>query len=309
MAGEDGSTRLDISVAITPMMRRLGITFCLVAVAIWYQQFMNNVLLRLYLKHTVDSPTLHDVFDDLWSSQNRHLLILTWYSPFLFVGLVLADRLHLCKTGIPRTMLADTSPLAWTGRKFWGFVTDPVIHVTLRRVAVMNMLKSTCGVITIMPDRAHPTREFCSNPEARKSFPFASCGDMIFSGHAAHIYIMLAALVHDDRIGPHVAIAIGVISSVLLVVTRMHYSVDVVISAFAVYFVERCFPYDIKTPPSRARQMSFSGDDLDDVDEDSTAFREKRMILDATERGDRGDCKLIIQTDSLAPFYKELPSR
>lgn len=263
------------SMSMNAVHKRLLITGGMGLFVGWYQPFVNEILLKLYVQDTVDAPVLHDLFDELWTTDNLTLFYITWFAPLLFVLMAVASRMHLCRPGIPRSALAGTSTWQWFLSKMWAFTTDSDLHVFLRRVAVMNVIKSTCGIVTLLPDRAHPTREFCSNPEARAELLFASCGDMMFSGHAAHIFLCLVGLVHDERIGIPFAGVTAFIAGLLLCVTRIHYTIDVVMAVFVVAFLEQQIPYDMKSKSSRGRMTSLSDEDSDGEGHDG---RKNRLL-------------------------------
>ena len=138
----------------------------------------------------------------------------------------------------------------------------------------MNVLKSICGVVTILPDRAAPSREFCSDPAARADLPLSSCGDMIFSGHAAHIFLLLSLIHYNQHIGTYTTVVIGVTVSLLVLVTRMHYTVDIITAVFCVGCIQYYMPYERPhghgaSSKKRHANRSLYSSDICSTDDDS----------------------------------------
>ena len=59
---------------------------------------------------------------------------------------------------------------------------------------------------------------------------FGGCHDNVFSGHVAIALVLLYGMVRSRALGPAAAVAIGALFSTLVVATRAHYTVDVLVS-------------------------------------------------------------------------------
>lgn len=124
-----------------------------------------------------------------------------------------------------------------------------LIHALYAEIILMS-LNSIMHVVTILPD-ANPNNEYCLIPYKEKigtwiftDFTVNTCGDMIWSGHTAHLVLALFLIYWEIkrneqlkmfRFSYKIMACLTVFSEInFLVVLRHHYTVDVLLSALIV---------------------------------------------------------------------------
>ena len=66
---------------------------------------------------------------------------------------------------------------------------------------------------------------------------FGGCYDKIFSGHFAVTYLLTLLLHENNYINTYVLWAINIINGLFIIVSRNHYTIDIVVSLFVVWLV------------------------------------------------------------------------
>lgn len=160
---------------------------------------------------------------------------------------VLPDILHDKLPSYPQWVLfPDAGLLAWVAATICAlWVREepawPVLcHLTVAHTVVVGM-RALCVSVTILPTPVMLYRHPESVPDSRAVRWYMSViltpNDLMFSGHAA-LYMLLACVwttyIVDTWAYCAVAWVVGLLLSVSLVVTRQHYTSDIVVAVFLV---------------------------------------------------------------------------
>lgn len=111
-------------------------------------------------------------------------------------------------------------------RKYFEWYT--FIYIFL----IIILLRSVISVVTILPS-SHPSCTNGSNGMNFLSYFTGGCNDKIFSGHMALLLLLLLLI----KCQKWKKILIGVLYGILLIITRSHYTVDIIVSIIVTLFV------------------------------------------------------------------------
>lgn len=97
---------------------------------------------------------------------------------------------------------------------------------------LLHLIRSLTIISTILPKH-----EQCSRDKSIFRKILGDCYDKVFSGHTALVFLITLILVREGYLGMGQLIAINAIESTIILLTRSHYTIDVILAYFITYLV------------------------------------------------------------------------
>lgn len=95
---------------------------------------------------------------------------------------------------------------------------------------VIFIIRSITTIVTILPKYKH-----CKNNTYMKFIN--GCYDKIFSGHFASVFLATLLYLKYDWINVQMVILINIINSIFILLTRAHYTIDLIVAFFITLFI------------------------------------------------------------------------
>jgi len=182
---------------------------------------------------------------------------------------LLPDIVHQMVPYYPLNRFIDNIMIFIIVSEFFFIVFDSQRFVILRRVGAVYAILCTFRIITMTVTSLPDPSPLCPHAGEHKIvfnmrgvFKMLTggltCGDMIFSGHT--IGFLLPCLFHNfyfkKPIG-YIYWALAIIGPIMLIISRLHYTVDVVISFFCTSCVFYIYHIIAENPSTAARLPGF----------------------------------------------------
>lgn len=106
--------------------------------------------------------------------------------------------------------------------------TNNIIHF-LKIFFIILIIRFLFTQITVLPKMKHCKINHFS--------PFGYCYDKIFSGHVSFIFLCTLFLLETKYISIYTLIVVNLINSILIISTRAHYTIDVIIAFMITYLM------------------------------------------------------------------------
>ena len=97
----------------------------------------------------------------------------------------------------------------------------------LAKFLIIMLIRSFTIISTILPKH-----ENCEDKFSIREFFLGGCYDKIFSGHASFILLLTLLYYREHIIGLVPLLGINIINCLLILATRSHYTVDILLAVF-----------------------------------------------------------------------------
>jgi hypothetical protein len=129
----------------------------------------------------------------------------------------------------------------------YGYISDIVVVISLLSLFIPGIcMKFVYLIIPIYLIRfittnttVLPKIEHCTIPDTLYSSFFGSCYDKIFSGHFAVVFLITLLLFEESYISLFLLFIINILNGLIIIATRQHYTIDVIVSFFITLFVHQ----------------------------------------------------------------------
>jgi len=111
-----------------------------------------------------------------------------------------------------------------------------LLYFMFKIISILTLLRSVTKLVTIVPSQNNN----CSNNSSIKTYLTGYCNDKIFSGHTAITLILILTIMENKLINNNynsLLVFSHIFYAFLILATRNHYSVDVVLGYIITYSV------------------------------------------------------------------------
>jgi hypothetical protein len=97
---------------------------------------------------------------------------------------------------------------------------------------LLHLIRSLTIISTILPKH-----EQCSRDKSIFRKVLGDCYDKVFSGHTALVFLLTLMLAREGYLNMVQLVALNAIESSIILLTRSHYTIDVILAYFITYLV------------------------------------------------------------------------
>ena len=129
--------------------------------------------------------------------------------------------------------LVNIIPLLLFGSLFFVKNSVTLLEETVLKILLIHVIRSLTIISTILPKH-----ENCN----RKDSSFLTrllgdCYDKVFSGHTSFVFLITLILLRENYISLSTLFSINAMESIIILLTRSHYTIDVLLAYFITYLV------------------------------------------------------------------------
>lgn len=129
--------------------------------------------------------------------------------------------------------LVNVIPLLLFGSLFFLPKSMSLIEEVVLKILLIHLIRSLTIISTILPKHEKCKREDSSFFTRL----LGDCYDKVFSGHTSFVFLITLILLRDNYIGFKQLVSINALESATILLTRSHYTIDVILAYFITYLV------------------------------------------------------------------------
>lgn len=111
--------------------------------------------------------------------------------------------------------------------------TNALITEYISKLIIILLVRAFTIISTILPKHNN-----CDEKLSLRSFIVGGCYDKIFSGHTAAILLLTLLYFKEHIINIPSLIGINLINTLLIIATRSHYTIDVLLAVFVTFTID-----------------------------------------------------------------------
>jgi hypothetical protein len=129
--------------------------------------------------------------------------------------------------------LVNVIPLLLFGSFFFLPKSMSLIEEVMLKILLIHLIRSLTIISTILPKHEKCNREDSSF----FSRLLGDCYDKVFSGHTSFVFLNTLILLREKYISLMTLFTINATESIIILLTRSHYTIDVILAYFITYLV------------------------------------------------------------------------
>lgn len=129
--------------------------------------------------------------------------------------------------------LVNVIPLLLFGSLFFVRNSISLLEETVLKTLLIHLIRSLTIISTILPKHEKCIREKGSF----LSRLLGECYDKVFSGHTSFVFLITLILLRENYISFISFLLINAVQATIILLTRAHYTIDVLLAYFITYFV------------------------------------------------------------------------
>jgi hypothetical protein len=128
--------------------------------------------------------------------------------------------------------LVNVIPLLLFGSFFFLKNSVSLLEETALKLLLIHLIRSLTIISTILPKH-----ENCKREGSMLSRLLGDCYDKVFSGHTSLVFLITLILLRENYISFTTLLMINMIETTIILLTRSHYTIDVILAYFITYLV------------------------------------------------------------------------